>query len=331
MRIPALPPSSAATHPCAQLSQFLWTPKALNMTDAEGNRLCIQCNTSVWGQNTAGGQFDAKFAACLHDMGARQAEGVPYLWRFIANADHDLSLITIVDDYLMSETEGHNSIIDAVNDRIRATLGPIRTEMDPTSFAGMSLARCPITSAITVSMPQKIEEATRTHFPELLDSPTRSPKNPCSEPAIKSLKSVADQMHLADLPANCTNAHKPELTPEQKFVQRANGSAAFPLRVMPAISLPLHRVSCVAARAPPEARAVLKEIYRYMFAHRHDGITYGGGGLADRAEIDASMNASFSLDDGAPADLEGTADGYLRSLRVNWHADHQGPRGMAAV
>ena len=164
---------------------------------------------------------------------------------------------------LMSETEGHHSIIDAVNDRIRATLGPIRTEMDPTSFAGMSLARCPITSAITVSMPQKIEEATRTHFPELLDSQTRSPNNPCSEPAIKSLKAVADQMHLADLPANCTNAHKPELTPEQKFVQRANGSAAFPLRVMPAISLPLHRVSCVAARAPPEARVVYKNPTKY--------------------------------------------------------------------
>ena len=33
-----------------------------------------------------------------------------------------------------------------------------------------------------------------------------------------------------------------------------------------AISLPLvHRVSCVAARAPPEARVVFKEVYRYMY------------------------------------------------------------------
>ena len=270
--------------------------------------MVIRCNTSVWGQDTAGGQFEQCFCECLHGMGWRQAEGVPYLWRFVVNAEHDASLITIVDDYLMSETEGHHSTIDATNTAIAKALGPVRSEYDPDSFAGFSLARCPDTHAITISMPQKIEEATRTHFPDLITSPTRAPKNPCSEPAIKSLKAVSDQMQLAALPPGTVNAHKPELTPDQKFVQRACGSAAFPLRVMPAISLPLHRVSCVAARAPPEASLVLKEIYKYMWTHKEDGITYGGGGLANRTPLEATINGAFNLDDGAPSNLEATAD-----------------------
>ena len=125
---------------------------------------------------------------------------------------------------------------------------------------------------------------------------------------MKRLKALADELQLAAMPPNTANPHKPELTSAQKAVQRANGSAAFPLRVMPALSLPLHRVSCVAARPPPEANAVLKDIYRYMYNHREDGITYGGGGLANRAPLEAAVNSSFNLDDGAPAELEGTAD-----------------------
>ena len=91
------------------------------------------------------------------------------------------------------------STIDATNTAIAKALGPVRSEYDPDSFAGFSLARCPDTHAITISMPQKVEEATRTHFPDLVTSPTRAPKNPCSEPAIKSLKAVSDQMQLAAL------------------------------------------------------------------------------------------------------------------------------------
>ena len=45
-----------------------------------------------------------------------------------------------------------------------------------------------------------------------------------------------------------------------------------------------------------------------MYAHRDSGITYGGGGLASRAPLEASVNTAFNLDDGAPAELEGTAD-----------------------
>ena len=39
-----------------------------------------------------------------------------------------------------------------------------------------------------------------------------------------------------------------------------------------------------------------------------DGITYGGGGLANRDALQANMHANFSLDDSAPIDLEATAD-----------------------
>jgi len=53
---------------------------------------------------------------------------------------------------------------------------------------------------------------------------------------------------------------------------------------------------------------VLKDVYTYMNQHADDGITYGGGGLATRDPLTACVNASFRMDDGAPSNLEATAD-----------------------
>ena len=53
---------------------------------------------------------------------------------------------------------------------------------------------------------------------------------------------------------------------------------------------------------------VLREIYKYMWANKDSGITYGGGGLASRTPLEATVNGAFNLDDGAPINLEATAD-----------------------
>lgn len=123
--------------------QYLYTPKALNLRDDQGRRMVIRCNTSVWGQDTAGGQFEQCFCECLNDMGWSQAEGVPYLWRFVADKEHDASLITIVDDYLMSETEGFHTIIDATNAAIAASLARPRAHRVQPRFL-RRLLPCPM-------------------------------------------------------------------------------------------------------------------------------------------------------------------------------------------
>ena len=50
--------------------------------------------------------------------------------------------------------------------------------------------------------------------------------------------------------------------------------ASFIRRVMPAISLPLHRISCVMTNPPPEAKKVARSIALWMHEHEADGITY---------------------------------------------------------
>ena len=58
----------------------------------------------------------------------------------------------------------------------------------------------------------------------------------------------------------------------------------------------------------PESQLVVRDMYAYMHAHADDGITYGGGGLVNREPPTASISASFTMDDGAPPELEATAD-----------------------
>ena len=46
-----------------------------------------------------------------------------------------------------------------------------------------------------------------------------------------------------------------------------------------------------------------------MWANKESGITYGGGGgLASRSPLEATINGAINIDDGAPANLEATAD-----------------------
>ena len=219
------------------------------------------------------------------------------------------TMITIVDDYLISESSvGDYELSTATHTALKIKLTDLKHEREPNSFAGFALARSPETGAITISMGQKIREAVRTHFPSLLTSEAAAPTTPLSEPHSKSMTAIIDDMKLAALVPHAKTG-RPVLDAAQKAVQRGIGGMQFPLRICPAISLPMHRLSCVMARPPvPEAQLALHDMYKYMHAHADDGITYGGGGLATRDPLTACINASFRMDSGAPANLEATAD-----------------------
>jgi len=294
------------------------------LLDDQGRRMCIQLNSSMWGQNTASAAWDTKFASVRSDIGWDPMAGVPYAFRFVRSATttddgtvvpgHDAIMLVIVDDYIISESSGYE-IGDRTHAAIRAAIGDTTSEHEPNSFTGMSIARSATTGAITISMPQKIKEAVRTHFPDLLDATAAMP---VSEGNAKMLKSIADEMKLAALVPHAKTG-RAVLTDRQKAVQRAIGSAAFPSRVMPAISLVLHRLSCVMARPPiPEAELVLKELYSYMYmnAHADDGITYGGGGMANRDPLTAAVAGNFTLDGGAPLNLEASADATFDNFEL---------------
>ena len=191
----------------------------------------------MWGDETASGVWDTCFSEICEDIGWRNVEGVPYLKRFVRDATHDALMITIVDDYLISESDGYE-IGDATHAAIKAKLKDVKFERAPDSFAGFAIAHSSSTGALTISMRQKIKEAVRTHFPDLLDTDT-APASVTTEPRIKSLKSIADEMKLATLKPH-PKTGRPILNARQKAVQRAIGGMQFPLRVNPAISLPMY-------------------------------------------------------------------------------------------
>ena len=52
---------------------------------------------------------------------------------------------------------------------------------------------------------------------------------------------------------------------------------------MPAISLPVHRLSCVMANPDgASVTAVVKAVMAHVYMHRHEGIVYGGDHLPER-------------------------------------------------
>jgi hypothetical protein len=148
-------------------------------------------------------------------------------------------------------------------------------------------------------MPQKIIEATRTHLPEALDG----------EGKVKVLKGgkladVADGLELDQ-----ASKESKKLDAQQKTTQSIIGSLKFVEKIMPEISVALHRLSCVMSAPPVEALAVAKGVLHYAYLHKTNGITYGGingdeeyneehVGIEGRAPIELSATADATWGDG---------------------------------
>ena len=95
-------------------------------------------------------------------------------------------------------------------------------------------------------MPSKVEAAVKDYLPGLLEGKATG------LPAGKRLTDLADQMELAPREAGA------RLTAEQTETQQIIGALKFIEKVMPKITLGLHRLSCVMSSPPPEANVVAK-------------------------------------------------------------------------
>ena len=147
-------------------------------------------------------------------------------------------------------------------------------------------------------MPQKVLEAVREHIPGIL-----------AGEAQKQLSGI-ELMRVADGMQLVPRAEGAPLTPDQKRAQRIIGSCKFIEKVMPMLSLPLHRLSCVMSSPPPEANAVAKAVLSAAWTQRDVGLVYGGvasaglqGSLVGGVQSDA-----FGLDHPAPDGLCMAAD-----------------------
>jgi hypothetical protein len=112
------------------------------------------------------------------------------------------------------------------------------------------------------------------------------------------MQSLADKLHIQSVSAQ-------QLSPEQKRVQRITGALRYPEKTTPAITLLLHRLSCVAACAPPSANLVASLALELAWEHRYDGLTFG---LADDRELSSLLHGHVQLDERPPQRLDATSD-----------------------
>ena len=98
-----------------------------------------------------------------------------------------------VDDLLFSESASSGyAISERTVALLSAKYGDLRPEREPTSYAGMVISRDGSAGTLRLSMPQKIIEAAREHYPELL-SGEQSPSPP---PKGLALRRLADALAM---------------------------------------------------------------------------------------------------------------------------------------
>jgi hypothetical protein len=230
-------------------------------------------------------------------LGRKNGEGVPAMYTFQKPDGGITEMITNVDDFLIAES--NTNITDATLAKLKEQFEELAVQRNPDSFSGYKVSRDRKTRAITLSMPQKIIEATRTHLPEALDG----------EGKVKVLKGgkladVADGLELDQ-----ASKETKKLDAQQKTTQSIIGSLKFVEKIMPEISVALHRLSCVMSAPPVEALAVAKGVLHYAYLHKTNGITYGGTngdeeyneehvGIEGRAPIELSATADATWGDG---------------------------------
>ena len=264
----------------------------------DGAELCIELSTPLWGEGSAGFEWQVELESTLRKLGWRPAENVPALWLY-SGADGDAHLITIVDDLLFSESKQSGyGISEKTIKLLSERYGDLRPEREPTSYAGIALRRDRAAGMINLSMPQKVIEAAREHYPELLTG--ASPDSP--PPKGVAVRRLADALSLPSEKAG-------KLSRAQVRTQQLIGHLKWIERLHPRLSLICHRLSCVMSNPPqPESYDVARAALEAVYQERDVGLTYGGGGLSSQPVLEGVMGANIDLSEPAQAELAAHAD-----------------------
>jgi hypothetical protein len=270
--------------------------------DEDGDELCIEYVGPTWGEGPAGREWYETLYAILFEMGWVPAELTPALWRFV-EPGNDCCLSTIVDDLLFTELHGNGitqRTIQGVNAHIAA---PMTVNEWPHEHAGYCIEYFYELEppAVKLSMPEYATALARRWLPRLVDG----------ERVKGLLHGTELQRALDRLAIAKTRPAKRSKTVEQ--VQAGTGGVKWiEGSVMPRVTLPCHRLSCVAACPADEELAMtcMLSLVAVVYAHRHEGLVYGGdcavrdGG----AGLGGNLTSNVTLAGGAPAELENIND-----------------------
>ena len=113
-------------------------PEHLREYDSDGVEFVLVYANAMWGEETAGYEWDVFFGECRTEIGWTDCVGTPGLWAF-----GESMMIGEVDDFLIAEPFDGSFAIAA---RTIALLeqkvdDEIKVEAEPTAYAGWQLAR----------------------------------------------------------------------------------------------------------------------------------------------------------------------------------------------
>ena len=248
--------------------RYVRCPASCREYDEDGTEMVLELGPPLFGEPPAGREWQDTLHADLLAFGWQPFENVPSMYRFVGEHS-DAILGTIVDDLLISESSGY-AIGDATVAFLRAKYVGVTQEHKPTAFAGCAVERG--TDYIKISQPHFIEKTMRELCPELLED--KAQRDFLEEHAAgRKLEELADGMVMEE--PIYDSKGKIKRTAHGKLVQRYTGALRWHLKVSAGrLNVITHRLSCVQARAPPEALIVAK--CGMIFAHRqrNRGIKY---------------------------------------------------------
>ena len=324
--------------------RYMRMPRLMRQFTEDGEELVFELGAPMWGEDSAGRDWQDTLHADLLAMGWRPAENVPALYTFAdAATGENAVLTTVVDDLLISESgdfgpytpppaaaaaaavgSGMPGLVAAADDdtspgragpiaertiaALRAKYGTVTSETEPTSFVGKKLDRDWATAALTISMPRTIEAFVDEHYPEFKEG------KPAGILSGKALQEAADSLCLpppAERPA--------KLSASQTKTRRVTGALKWQEgECKPRLAVGCHRLACVMACPPPIAAEVARALAWWSWTTREEGITYGGRGPGGDLSMMGAISAAFSMDDGAPEGLHLSGD-------ATWRANPVGP------
>ncbi|MBO8631036.1 hypothetical protein INO08_15125, partial [Staphylococcus aureus] len=106
------------------------------------------------------------------------------------------------------------------------------------------------------------------------------------------------------------------------------GALRYPEKVLPVLTLGLHRLSCVAQNPPPVANRVAELLLQLAYEHRFEGLTFGGVNDLSSAGLNAALAYGVPELERPPDDLSAYGDATW-SAGIN--ADEQQPPYLASL
>jgi hypothetical protein len=273
---------------------YMYMPTTIKEYDADGTEMVIKLITPLWGEKSAGFEWDAELHERLLSFGWRTCAGLPSMYYF-NTVDGDCRLVKIVDDLGFSDSSPNAAITDRTVKMLRAAYdGDVTFDEDPTSFVGYAVNLTE--DYLKLSQEVKIVDSLRKYLPHLIDATSSD---------LLQGKKLDELLDDLKLPPAAERTSK--LNAEQKRVQQILGDLKWIERcTMPALTRRVHRLSCIMSFPPPGTLALAEAVLFGAYLLRHQGLIFADHQVPQRAVEDGRSNIDMAA--GAPEHLEVTAD-----------------------